>query len=188
LSNQHFDNPIRRAVPRKKAQKWIRVIRGILSHCSRTQYREIVKSALRSPNIHTKLEALKAIDFSKIETFGKTPNADVYKFVTFQAIQYLGLIDPMPRKVYTKHEAMWKVRFLERTANFTDYEFVATFIHRKEPCESDLSKLTQLVQLCLEPPSDVEIIQFGDKSMIYDQFGRLDVHSEQYQPVQEKMR
>ncbi|MNN57862.1 hypothetical protein D3C81_1728720 [compost metagenome] len=79
----------------------VRVVRCLLSHCSRTQYRSKVKEALRSSSWKFKLDTLKEIDFTSIDDYGKNGSKeDVYKIFAFQLGQVLSLIKGV--EVYTK--------------------------------------------------------------------------------------
>jgi len=101
LHNQEFENVVKHAVERDVLIKAIRVVRCLLSHCSRTQYREDVKRALKSNSWKEKLDVLSKINFAEIEDFGKSgTKQDVYKVFAFQLGQIIGLLNG--KEFYTK--------------------------------------------------------------------------------------
>lgn len=61
----------------------LRTIRGLLSYCSRTQWRDIVKKALQSGDLEQKIEVLKTLDLNQIEDFDKNTKIEAYKFFCF---------------------------------------------------------------------------------------------------------
>lgn len=85
--------------------KYIRAVRGILSHLSRSQYRSDIKFALSSNDWHQKLDALRNINLSNID-FSTLNNhmspEDIKKVIAFQIGQSLGLMDGF--EYYTKSE------------------------------------------------------------------------------------
>lgn len=93
LHEQKYENPIKTTMERDVLIKIVRVVRCLLSHCSRTQYRNEVKAALKSSNWKDKLKTLENIDFSSIESYGKNGSKeDILKIFAFQIGQVLGLI------------------------------------------------------------------------------------------------
>lgn len=107
LHQQSYPNPISRLLPRDAHQKMIRVIRGLLSQCSRTERRTDVKTALKSDDIFKKLSILYSLDIQTIDDFGKNkaPKIDIHKFIAFQIIQFLGLVNFRKVEIYTKKNA-----------------------------------------------------------------------------------
>lgn len=100
LHKQELDtNPITKRLERDVYLKNIRTIRGLLSQLSRTQYREIIKAALKG-TWKQKISALEKIDLTKIEDFGKTSLIEAYKFIAFQLGQTMALVKGV--EVYTK--------------------------------------------------------------------------------------
>ncbi len=92
-----------RPVERDVFLKFIRATRIILTLLTRTQYRVLVKSALKSYNLANRLDALKQIDISDIQSFGaKGGDEDVLKKIAFQCGQYILLLEGI--EVYTKHQ------------------------------------------------------------------------------------
>ena len=104
LHLENKDNPIKRTVERDVCLKVIRATRGIISHLSRSQYRETIKSALRG-SLEERLEAIKMIadnmeniDFDSLNH--NMSGADILKLIAFQIGQTLSLIDGI--ELYTK--------------------------------------------------------------------------------------
>lgn len=93
LHEQEIENPITQRVERNYGLKMLRTIRGLLSYCSRTQWRESVKKALQSGNLDQKIEVLKTLDLRKIEDFDKNTKTEAYKFLAFQMGQTLALLE-----------------------------------------------------------------------------------------------
>ena len=82
--------PVVSLVERSHSIKILRCIRSILSYLSRTEYRQVVKSALKNPNIKSKIDTLISIKISSISDFGKNrPTLEVYKTIAFQIGQTL---------------------------------------------------------------------------------------------------
>ena len=92
LHQQEHPLFVTRMVERDILIKYIRVLRCLLSHCSRTQYRSIVKKALNSSNWSEKIEVLEKIEISQITGFGKNGSReDVLKVFAFQLGQIINL-------------------------------------------------------------------------------------------------
>lgn len=91
--NQEYPLLINRTIPRIKPLKYVRAVRGILSHLSKSQYRKEIKNALKSDWI-TRLYTLSCIDLSTI-VFNSLQNnmsgSDILKLIAFQIGQCLGL-------------------------------------------------------------------------------------------------
>ncbi len=131
LHQQDFDNQITYVVKRDVHLKMIRCLRMLLSFVSKTQYRTIVKQALKQ-DIYIKIEALKTIDFNLIEDFGKGSNAlDLKKSMAFQLGQTLALYDDV--EVYSKQEIVAYFPelepFLKRLPN-TKMETIQQFVNQ----------------------------------------------------------
>jgi len=169
LHEQIHPIPVTKKVQRDICLKWLRVIRGILSHCSRTQYRPIVKEALRAENVFDKLKAILEIDFSEIKDFGKEPAKEVHKFICFQIAQYLGLM--MDIEVYSKSQAAAHLNNVHTTK----------FLYRQE---SDLEVLNTLVKMfVMFPPVKsigAEYTISEDGKQIVTPFGVLNTKTEKY--------
>lgn len=105
LHVQGYPLLITRLVERNKPLKYIRAVRGILSHLSRTQYRPVIKAAMTGPSWTERLNALDTVslheaDFSKMK--GHLVLGDVWKIVAFQIGQSLGLLEGV--ELYTKSD------------------------------------------------------------------------------------
>jgi len=101
LHNQEYPLLINKLLKRDILIKDIRVLRGIISYLSRTQYRTIIKEALKG-NWLKRLKVLEQIDWNVIIEFNKTFNKkDVYKVYAFQLGQSLGLHEGI--ELYTKN-------------------------------------------------------------------------------------
>ncbi len=92
LHKQDFENPITSLVERDSGIKMLRTIRGILSYCSRTQWRVDVKKALSSSSLDVKMAALKSINLMEVDDFQKNTKIEAYKYLAFQMGQTLALI------------------------------------------------------------------------------------------------
>lgn len=93
LHEQTSPIPVTRKVPRSYALKMVRTLRGVLSYCSRTQYRDNVKSALSSWDLDIKFAVLQSIDLKTITDFQKASLIETYKFLAFQLGQTLALLE-----------------------------------------------------------------------------------------------
>lgn len=168
LHQQKFPNPIHVRKERDVVLKWVRVIRGILSHCSRTKYRVLVKKAINSNSINDRLAAISQIDFTQIDDFVKNPKSEVYKFVVFQMAQYIGLLEGI--EVFTKSDA----------DNFIGNNNARALLYRQKI--EDISVLNNLVQslLVMVPEYDIKFNELSFGSILTSKFGSLDVKSEKY--------
>lgn len=99
---------VQHRVLRVRPLKYMRAVRIILSHLSRSQYRKEVKEALVSGSWHQRVSVLNSLDLSKIdfETLNKhMSGADIKKVVAYQIGQALALSPKSnPTEVYTKKE------------------------------------------------------------------------------------
>lgn len=103
LHKQIHPIQINKSLPRDVPLKVARAIRIILSFMSRSEYRALVKEALRS-DTKKRFQILEQIDISKIVDLGKN-NQDLiefYKHVAFQLGQCLGLFQGV--ELYTKED------------------------------------------------------------------------------------
>lgn len=104
LHSENGENPIVGTVERDVCLKVIRAVRGILSHISRSQYRDKIKSALRG-SLEEKLQTIEEIDIETIDFDSVNKNmsgADILKLYAFQIGQTISLIDGI--ELYTKKE------------------------------------------------------------------------------------
>lgn len=102
LHEQTYPNPITSFAQRSYGLKFARTLRGLLSHCSRTQYRQEIKKALTSDNLEFKLNTLKNMNLNQIEDFEKSSKIEVYKFFAFQLGQTLALLEDN-EELFTKN-------------------------------------------------------------------------------------
>src|SRR5574343_19503 len=104
LHEQKYATPIIHLHKRNLALKAARALRGILTFISRTQYRDIVKPALRG-TAQDKINALKNIDLESIVDMGKDKLViqDFYKLFAFQIGQTIPLIEH-DLQLYTKKD------------------------------------------------------------------------------------
>ena len=93
LHEQEIENPVTQRVERNYGLKMLRTIRGLLSYCSRTQWREQVKKSLQSGDLEQKISTLKILDLNLIEDFDKNSKIEAYKFLAFQMGQTLALLE-----------------------------------------------------------------------------------------------
>lgn len=104
LHKQMFEKQILEILPRDPDLKVLRCLRMILSLCSKTVYREMVKEALRA-DVHSKIATLKSINFLSINDFGKSLDPiEVKKTIAFQLGQTLSLLQDI--ECYTKSDVV----------------------------------------------------------------------------------
>lgn len=174
LHDQLFPRPVNYPLRRDIAQKMLRVMRGILSQCSRTEHRDVIKKALRSDNIYVKLDLLSSIDISKITDFGpkKASTVEVHKFMSFQIIQFLGLMWYPSIEIFTKSDA----------AKF--YPDASPFLYRQSCDVKHITRLQTLfiqgVECLLDGAKEKVTILQGGK-FLKTPFGRLNVLTEKYE-------
>lgn len=101
---QRYDNQISKLLHRDLDLKFLRSSRMILSFLSKTEYRFLVKNALKG-DINEKLKALKAISLNQITAFGKDKsNENSIKSIAFQLGQTILLYEG--KEVYTKNQIL----------------------------------------------------------------------------------
>lgn len=127
LHKQEIENPIIEKAERNYGLKMLRTIRGLLSYCSRTQWRETVKKALQSNSLEQKIEVLKTLDLNLIEDFDKNTKIEAYKFFAFQMGQTLALLED-------NVELFTKTKVAQYYPELTDY------LNRKESSSQELAK------------------------------------------------
>lgn len=131
LHPQQYENVVTRRVERDVLIKIIRVVRCLLSHCSRTHYRTEVKKSLKSDSWGERITTLVGIDLATIDDFGKSgTKKDVYKVLAFQLGQGLGLL-LHGDEFYTKSSIAEEYRnlrpFLYREDN-TNVEYLKMYL------------------------------------------------------------
>lgn len=112
LHKQTFPCPVEHKVPRQYAVKMLHTVRGLLTHCSRTQYRDEVKAAISSTNFDDKIKALETIDLTQITEFEKKTPVETYKFMAFQIGQCYSLLKDH-QELFTKREVAQRYPELE---------------------------------------------------------------------------
>lgn len=146
LHEQEFPLLIDRLVPRDIGLKVVRVLRCILSYCSRTQYRTGVKYALRSPSWKTKLEMLASIKFDRIDDYVKCSRPEAFKVFAFQLGQVLALIDGI--ELYTKMQVSGR------------YPYLHPYLYRQY---APHSYLVQMIERFIGQLQSLEFEQDGDQ-------------------------
>lgn len=110
-------------VPRNVPLKICRSVRCILSHLSRTEYREDIKEALRGA-LRQRLDVLRKIELEKVDFTGYIKNMsgkDVLKVIAFQLGQVNGLLECV--ELFTKREIA------------DEYPMLENFLYRREYCD-----------------------------------------------------
>ena len=192
LHEQKFvkENPVKIKVERHNELKWIRIIRGILTHCSHTQYRSVVKQAIKSSDIFEKIQALSGIAFDEIDPNDlKTSLENFYKFIAFQVVQYLGLENKT--EIYTKKDA---IKFIQSGKCFSSVfcapfsvkqiENTAIKMINREIKDINSSHVNHILAHLEKFPTNlhlVKIIVDGKEMPVFNTvFGYLSVKSEEY--------
>ncbi|MFC0780060.1 hypothetical protein [Flavobacterium sp. HJSW_4] len=121
--HQKFGNQITKLLVRDVDLKFLRSARMILSFLSKTEYRSMIKSALKG-DLDEKIEALEKIDLEQLSSFGKNTNLlDIQKSIAFQLGQAISLHEG--KELYTKNEIANAFpdlkKYLSREEN-TDFE------------------------------------------------------------------
>jgi len=164
LHQQEAPLLIEKLLERDVLIKSIRVIRCLLSHLSRTQYREAVKLALGSPDWQFKVNTLHNIDITNINDFGKNGTTfDVLKVFAFQLGQILGLYDGV--ELYTK------------SAVAKQYPDLRNFLYRTQ---GDINILQQYIYRFLDIVDSYKI-QVKDNITYFEDFNKkIDLKTETY--------
>lgn len=105
LHSQTSELLVTHRVHRDVYLKSIRAVRIILSHLSRSEYRPIVKEALKSKSFTQKINTLMSLDIGKIDFNSLSHNingSDVLKVIAFQLGQINGLLHG--KELYTKSD------------------------------------------------------------------------------------
>ncbi|MNJ90254.1 hypothetical protein D3C87_78490 [compost metagenome] len=125
LHPQSYENIITRKLERDIVIKAVRVVRCLLSHCSRTQYRTDVKKALKNFSWNERIKIIESIDFTTINDYGKSRSKeDVLKTFAFQLGQFFGLMEGVEH--YTKssiaksYPSLKKYLYREKDSNIDD--------------------------------------------------------------------
>ena len=161
LHQQEIENPITQKVERNYGLKMLRTIRGLLSYCSRTQWRESVKKALQSGNLNQKIEVLKTLDLSQITDFDKNTKIEAYKFFAFQMGQTLALLQDNV-ELFTKN----------KVAEY--YPELSDYLARKETDVTNLKNFwNRFVNFVEKQYTQVEhhelfVVNFHNKKQVLD--------------------
>ena len=154
-------------VQRDKFIKYIRSVRIILSHLSRSQYRSNVKSALSGGDWKFKLNTLLSIPLADIDfstlNHRMTPE-DIKKVIAFQIGQSIGLMDGY--EYYTKSEIA------------DAYPILRQFLYR-DP-ESNINELDDMLKSFIKRIYDevnTDIIYDNDGIITFI-YGKYDVKNE----------
>lgn len=161
LHQQEMENPITQRVERNYGLKMLRTVRGLLSYCSRTQWRESVKKALQSNSLDFKLEVLKTLDLNLIEDFDKNTKIEAYKFFAFQMGQSLALLEDNV-ELFTKN----------KVAQY--YPELADYLNRKETSPEALAQFwTKFVNFVEHASQKIDkhelyVVNFHDKKQVLE--------------------
>ncbi len=143
LHKQDYPLLVKAPVKRDVYKKDIRAVRGILSTVSRTQYRSIVKGALKG-SWFDRLNALSCIDFNTIDfdNLDKNHNGkDALKVIAFQFGQAIGL-----------HEGC---EFYTKSSIAKKYEDLKPFLYRQE---GNLNVLNKYADKYLDILEEIKVI------------------------------
>ncbi|MBW1655344.1 hypothetical protein [Flavobacterium quisquiliarum] len=123
---QKQENQIVKLLVRDVDLKFLRSTRIILSFVSKTEYRVLVKNALKG-NLSEKINVLEKLDLTKIISFGKGKNNnDIIKSIAFQLGQCMALQEN--KELYTKNQIaehfpeLRKYLFREENVNLNDLQ------------------------------------------------------------------
>lgn len=110
LHEQYFPLEINVRQKRDITEKVLRSVRICLSNLSRTQYRQEVKQGLKGDALE-RVKVLQNINLETVSSHDKYPVKDIYKTLTFQMGQALGLIQG--KELYTKEAISENYKLLE---------------------------------------------------------------------------
>lgn len=165
LHEQDYDNPIEHLVERDVLIKVVRVLRCLLSHCSRTKYREEVKRTLKSSSWKERISLLNSIDFRSIDNYDKsTSKVDTYKIFAFQLGQLIGLTEDI--ELYTKSSISSQYKELEK------------YLYREK--NSNIDDLINYIKKFIEIITSYDVIE--ENSIVYfKDFNKyIDLKNEKY--------
>lgn len=154
-------------VQRDEFIKYIRSVRVILSHLSKSQYRPDIKSALSSSDWNVKLRTLEHIYLQEIDFSTLNHNMspeDIKKVIAFQIGQSIGLMDGY--EYYTKSEIA------------DAYPILRQFLYR-DP-ESNINELDAILKYFIKRIYDevnTNIIYDNDETVTFI-YGKYDVKNE----------
>ncbi|MDA1674980.1 hypothetical protein [Bacillus cereus group sp. TH152-1LC] len=165
LHEQECELRIKRKVERDVLMKVIRAVRCILSHCSRTSYRKVVKKALKSSSWTERVQVLQSIDIHSIDDYGKSGSKeDIFKVFAFQIGQAWGLLEGM--ELYTKSSIS------------TQFPLLKQYLYR-EPGVSSYH-LSRYLSIFLEKVSEFKTIEVDGFAEFLDFKKKVDLKKEAY--------
>lgn len=131
---QLFEIPVKRTLKRNKTLAIYKAVRTVLTMLTRTHLRTKIKPILKG--IHPfdeKLNVLKTIDFTRLDTFNQknTEDEDIWKIIAFYIVQN-ELLVTQNIEVYTKDEVI------------EAFPLISNCILRKEISRDDKKHLTEL--------------------------------------------
>jgi predicted nucleotidyltransferase len=148
LHEQKYESPITKLHARDIEKKTARALRGILSFISRSQYRDIVKPALRG-SASDKIEALRQIKLETITDLGKDKLViqDFYKLFVFQLGQAIPLIKDNV-ELYTKKDIanefpMFEPYLYRMLDTFPIIDVYKTYFLDIIKCKLDVTKISE---------------------------------------------
>ncbi|MDF2533916.1 MAG: hypothetical protein K0R18_73 [Bacillales bacterium] len=166
LHEQQCENIVTKTVERDVLIKIVRVMRCLLSHCSRTQYRLDVKKVLKSSSWKDRLSMLDKIDFTSIDDYGKSGSKeDVLKVFAFQLGQVFGLIDDN-NEYYTKSSIA------------KQYPLLHKYLYRQQ--DSDISDLANEIDIFYHLAASLNITEKDGIVTFVDYDKSFDLVKEQY--------
>jgi hypothetical protein len=165
LHKQEHPLIIEKLIERDTLIKCVRVLRCLLSHCSRTQYRDEVKKAMRSSSWKERISITKTVNYLALNDYDKNGTLeDVLKIFAFQLVQSLELFKG--NEIYTKSSA----------ANF--YPDLRKYLYREK--SSYRKPLMNLINYYLNL-LDTIIIEEKDGLCHFVEFSKIiDLKTEQY--------
>ncbi|MDJ1502320.1 hypothetical protein [Xanthocytophaga agilis] len=132
LHIQAYPLPVTHKVKRHLLLNIYRCIRTVLTFCTRTQYRSVIRPTLNGihPFFH-KLDSLELLDFTTLTSFDAkyTNDIDIWKTIPFYIGQTLALLDGV--EIYTKDA------LVDSFPQFTN------FIYRQPLTSEDIAYLQQ---------------------------------------------
>lgn len=165
LHPQNESLVLTKTVERDVLLKMVRIVRCLISHCSRTQYRTKVKGALKSSSWNERIRILKSIDFTKITDFGKSGSKeDIYKVFAFQLGQGLGLLEGL--EFYTKSSVA------------KNYSQLTKYLYRET--DVDTKDLIYFINLFIDEISKMDIIETEEYVYFKDYDKKIDLKREVY--------
>lgn len=147
--NNGLTCPIKYRVRRDAVLKFIRSTRGILSHLSKSCYRDKIKSALNSANWYVRLDVLNDVDLCHVDfntLNSHISSVDIKKVIAFQIGQCLGLMEGI--EFYTKYDLSKK------------YPVLKQFLYRQE--DSDIYDLNAVLKYFIK-----KLNQYMEDKIIY---------------------